>query len=70
MSKLFYDSDLDYLEIFFKRSPNYGEDLNRNITVFKSENKDEIIAVFEPQRLKEHQVAQSIGFEQHAFANQ
>ena len=43
MSKLFYDSDLDYLEIFFKRSPNYGEDLNRNITIFKSESKGEII---------------------------
>ena len=43
MIKLFYDQDIDYLEIFFKKAPNYGEDIKKGITVFKSETNDKVI---------------------------
>lgn len=53
MIKLFYDADLDYLEIFFKKSPNYGEDLNKNVILFKSENKDELVGygIYKPEKI-------------------
>ena len=38
--RTYYDKDLDYLEIFFQESQNYGEDLNQNEMVFKSEDDD------------------------------
>ena len=41
--KTYYDKDTDYLEIFFKSTENYGEDINETTTVFKSEKNDEIV---------------------------
>ena len=43
MLKLFYDPDISYLEIFFKKTPNYGIDLNSTIIEFRSELNDEIV---------------------------
>lgn len=43
MLKLFYDPDISYLEFFFKKSPNYGVDMNKNIIEFRSENNDAVI---------------------------
>jgi hypothetical protein len=43
MLKLFYDHDLDYLEIFYKKTPNYGEDIKKGIIEFKSESNDKVV---------------------------
>jgi DNA-binding XRE family transcriptional regulator len=40
---IFYDADRDYAEVFFKKDNNYGEELNNNITVFKSEKNDKVV---------------------------
>lgn len=40
---IYYDKDIDYAEIFFKKVSNYGEDISPGIVVFKSENSDEIV---------------------------
>lgn len=38
-----YDKDIDYMEIFFKKEANYGDNLNDLILVFKSEKNDQIV---------------------------
>lgn len=38
-----YDKDTDYMEIFFKKEANYGDNLNDEIMVFKSEATDEVV---------------------------
>lgn len=40
---IYYDKDVDYAEIFFKKAVNYGEDLGEGILAFKSEDNDEIV---------------------------
>ena len=40
---IFYDSDRDFAEIFFKKEENYGEALSDVVTTFKSEKNDEIV---------------------------
>ncbi len=40
---IFYDGDRDYAEVFFKKTPNYGEELNSSVTVFKSEKNDKVV---------------------------
>ncbi|MEK6843948.1 MAG: DUF2283 domain-containing protein [Nanoarchaeota archaeon] len=41
-----YDEEGDYLEIFIsKLSPNYGEDIDEDITIFKDQKTNEIIGV-------------------------
>lgn len=40
---IFYDGDRDYAEIFFKKSANYGDQLDELITIFKSEKSDKIV---------------------------
>jgi hypothetical protein len=40
---IYYDKDIDYAEIFFKKSENYGEELGNGIGVFKSEDSNEIV---------------------------
>ncbi|MCM0604693.1 MAG: helix-turn-helix transcriptional regulator [Xanthomonadaceae bacterium] len=40
---IFYDSDRDYAEVFFKKTANYGEELNHQITAFKSEKTNKIV---------------------------
>jgi len=40
---IFYDGDRDYAEIFFKKSANYGDQLDERITIFKSEKSDKIV---------------------------
>ena len=40
---IFYDMDLDYAEVFFKREANYGENLNDAVMAFKSEKTDKVI---------------------------
>ncbi len=41
--KITYDRDIDYMEIFFKKEANYGDELSDNIMVFKSEKTDKTI---------------------------
>ena len=38
-----YDRDTDYMEIFFEKTPNYGDLLNDDVMVFKSEKSDKVI---------------------------
>lgn len=40
---IFYDGDRDYAEIFFKKTVNYGDQLDELITIFKSEKSDKIV---------------------------
>jgi hypothetical protein len=40
---IMYDQDLDYLEVIFEKTANYGESLINDITVFKSEKNDKIV---------------------------
>ena len=40
---IYYDKDIDYAEIFLKKCENYGEDAGNGVTIFKSEETDEII---------------------------
>ncbi len=40
---IFYDKDRDYAEVFFKKIENYGEEVNKVLTVFKSEKNDKIV---------------------------
>lgn len=40
---IYYDKDIDYAEIFYKKVANYGEDLSPGIVVFKSEESDEVV---------------------------
>lgn len=40
---IYYDKDIDYAEIFFKKIENYGEDIAEGIIAFKSEDTDEIV---------------------------
>lgn len=40
---IYYDKDIDYVEIFYKKVANYGEDLSPGIVVFKSEEDDEVV---------------------------
>lgn len=40
---IFYDGDRDYAEIFFKKTENYGEELNKRVMVFKSERSDKVV---------------------------
>jgi hypothetical protein len=39
---IYYDKDIDYSEIFYKKVENYSEDIADSIIVFKSEENDEI----------------------------
>ncbi len=40
---IYYDKDIDYAELFFKKCENYGEDIGGGIVVFKSEENNEIV---------------------------
>ncbi len=40
---IMYDQDLDYLEVIFEKTANYGESLTDDITVFKSEKNDKLV---------------------------
>ncbi len=40
---IFYDSDRDYAEVFFKREENFGESLNDLVTVFRSEKDNKVV---------------------------
>ena len=40
---IYYDKDIDYVEIFFEKCENYGEDIGKGVVVFKSEFNDEIV---------------------------
>ena len=40
---IYYDKDIDYGEVFFKRTENYGEDVGSGVIVFKSEDNDEVV---------------------------
>ncbi len=44
--RIYYGDEADYLEIRFGESrENYGEDLDKDITIFKDEKTDEIVGV-------------------------
>lgn len=40
---IFYDKDRNYAEVFFKKTPNYGEETSETLTVFKSEKGDKVV---------------------------
>ncbi|MFZ4404265.1 MAG: helix-turn-helix domain-containing protein [Pseudobdellovibrionaceae bacterium] len=40
---IFYDNDTDYLEVFFKKESNFSDELSKFVTVFKSEETDEVV---------------------------
>lgn len=41
--KVYYDSDIDYLEVFFETEANYAHDIASSIVEFRSEKNDKII---------------------------
>ena len=44
--RIYYDEEGDYLDIFVgKPLPNYGEEMDDDITVFKDEETDEVIGI-------------------------
>ena len=44
--RIYYDEEGDYLEIFVGNSrPNYGEDVEEDITLFKDEETNEVIGI-------------------------
>ncbi len=44
--EIYYDEEGDYLEIFIKDpSPNYGEDISDDVTVFRDEKTDEVVGI-------------------------
>ena len=44
--EIYYDEELDYLEIFIQNPPsNYGEDIAEDITLFRDENTDEVVGI-------------------------
>ncbi len=44
--RIYYDEEGDYLEIRVGNpSPNYGEDMDDDITLFKDEENDEIVGI-------------------------
>ena len=43
---IYYDEEGDYLDIFIGESkPNYGEDIDKGITLFKDEETDEVSGI-------------------------
>ncbi len=40
---LFYDKDIDYLEILSKKEDNYADELSKFVTVFRSEKTKKVI---------------------------
>ncbi len=43
---LYYDEEGDYLEIFIEgKSPTYGEEIDNDITLFKSEISKEVVGI-------------------------
>ena len=44
--RIYYDEEGDYLTIFIGDSkPNYGEDIEKNVTLFKDQKTNEIIGL-------------------------
>jgi len=44
--RIYYDEESDYLTIFIGDSkPNYGEDIEEGITLFKDEETNEVIGI-------------------------
>jgi DNA-binding XRE family transcriptional regulator len=43
MLKLFYDKDTEYFELFYKKAPNYGVDIQKRIIEFRAESNDKVI---------------------------
>ena len=44
--RVYYDEEGDYLEIRVGNPrPNYGEDIDNNITIFKDEETDEVVGI-------------------------
>lgn len=44
--EIYYDEEGDYLEIFIKDpSPNYGEDISDDVTIFRDEKTNEVVGV-------------------------
>jgi DNA-binding XRE family transcriptional regulator len=41
--KITYDRDIDYMEIFFSKEANYGDELSEHVMEFKSEKTDKTI---------------------------
>ena len=45
-TRIYYDEEGDYLEIFIENSsPTYGEDMGDDITLFKKEETNEVVGV-------------------------
>lgn len=45
-TRIYYDDEGDYLEIFIENSsPTYGEDIEDDITLFKKESDDVVVGI-------------------------
>ena len=63
---IYYDDKGDYLEIFIKKAPNYGEEITSGITIFKDEETDEAIGIgilnFREKAKKIHELELNLPF--------
>lgn len=41
--KFYYDKDIDYVEVFFKQTPNYGVEISEEVVQFRSESDDTVV---------------------------
>lgn len=65
---IYYDEEGDYLEIFIEgQSPTYGEDIEDDITLFKSEETNEVVGVgilnFKQRTKSLHDIKLNLPFE-------
>ncbi len=63
---IYYDEEGDYLEIFIKKAPNYGEETASGITIFKDEETDEAVGIgilnFRQKAKKLHELELNLPF--------
>ena len=41
--KLYFDKEINYAEIFFRSTPNYGVELNSEVIQFRDEQTEEVV---------------------------
>ena len=63
---IYYDEEGDYLEIFIKKAPNYGEEITSGITIYKDEETDDAIGIgilnFRQKAKKLHELELNLPF--------
>lgn len=43
MMEMMFDAEANYLEVFFEKAENYGEEIEAGITVFRAERDDHVV---------------------------